>query len=402
MLCLALALAACAAEEAPPALAVGDVAYAELELGVLSETQRHRLADLTAFGLAVANGELARLGVPFIERERQSLTLQKLAAEIAAREAGVDEAALRLAYEKAPEYELIVRHVVILAERWRPEAERARARERAEAALRRVRAGEAFARVAAELSEEPGAAERGGLLHPGRRGSWVPAFWAAASRLAVGEVSGVVETEYGFHVLKLEERRALPLEEVRDQAIGRLVDLAAAAGRAEEWAVHEAAVLHVDRAAVADWRAGTAADSTVLASWPGGAYRAGSFRRYLLTLDAEAAARLSSAGEAAYVAVVGAAARSALLLTRAETMGIELSSVEIAAAGDRWGERAQGWATTLGFRVGMEPEAVKQAALAALSSSQQSVQIARGEVVALSAALRALYPVVAAARGGTS
>jgi hypothetical protein len=77
--------------------------------------------------------------------------------------------------------------------------------------------------VAGEVSEEPGAEARGGLLEPGREGSWVQEFWMAANSLEEGEVSEVIETQFGFHVLMLEERRAVPFTEVRTRAVSRLV-----------------------------------------------------------------------------------------------------------------------------------------------------------------------------------
>src|SRR5690606_1075757 len=96
------------------------------------------------------------------------------------------------------------------------EALRAEARRKAERALERIRAGEPFPEVAAEVSEEPGAEGRQGLLQPGREGSWVSEFWNAARALDPGEVSPVTETQYGFHVLRLEERREIPFEEARN------------------------------------------------------------------------------------------------------------------------------------------------------------------------------------------
>ncbi|HEX7117264.1 MAG TPA: peptidylprolyl isomerase [Longimicrobiales bacterium] len=385
-------LGACGADAPPPALVVGGVPYAELELGVLSPQQLEELAELTAFGVAVAAGELERVGAPFIERERQALLLQRLAAEVSVREAGLDEAGLRARYARDPEYELVVRHLVIVSERWRPDEHRAEARARAEAALRRIRAGEDFAAVAAEVSEEPGADRRGGLLRPGREGTWVPEFWAAASALEPGEVSGVVETEYGFHVLRLEERRVIPFEEVRTKVLGRLIDLTEAAAQADAWAAREAENVRVDAAAAAAWRAADGPDTLVLAAWPGGAYRGADFRRYLLTLKPEALARLRSATDDAFAGVVRGAARNAYLAARAAQMGIALSDDESAMVAARWVERAEAWAAVLGFRRGATPEQVKQAALAALAATQQNAQIARSEVLAMSRALRAVYP----------
>jgi len=388
---------ACGYPEPPPALSIGDVGYSELELGALTDAQRAVLADLTALGMIVARGELERLVRPLIARDADRMILQRLAMEITAREAGYDEEALRRAYDAAPEYELEVRHLVVLSERWRSDEERRVAREKAEAALRRIRAGEDFAKVAGEVSEEPGAAERGGLLRPGREGTWVPEFWKAASALAVGAISDVVETEYGFHVLRLEGRRPVPFDEVRGQVLGRLVDLRAAASAAESWADREASALVVDAEAVKAWRPRRAPDGVVLASWPGGTYTGARFREYLVTLDAEAADRVAAADDDAYLRVVRGAARNALLVARAEELGIRLNPAESAAVEKRWMDRVSGWATIFGFRRGAQPQAIKQAAIAALSSGQQNARIARDELRSISQALRAVYPVVDAA-----
>src|SRR5690606_30612099 len=178
------------------------------------------------------------------------------------------EEALREEYAREPEWELTVRHVVRLVPRWASEEERAEARRVAAEAGRRAGAGEDFAALAAEYSEEPGAAERGGLLQPGREGSWVDPFWEAALALEPGETSPVVESEYGYHVLRLDGRRPLPFEEAaRLPVLRRLVPRPQALAAMEEWvatrppvAVEPPAVLAAREAL----REGWAPDSLVL------------------------------------------------------------------------------------------------------------------------------------------
>jgi len=82
---------------------------------------------------------------------------------------------------------------------------RAEARAQAGAALARAAAGEPLAVLAEELSDGP-SGPRGGDLGPFGQGVMDPRFEAAAFRLAVGEVSAVVETPFGFHII---ERYAL-------------------------------------------------------------------------------------------------------------------------------------------------------------------------------------------------
>lgn len=81
------------------------------------------------------------------------------------------------------------------------------ARARAEGLLERITAGEDFAELAREFSGDPGSAALGGDLGWFRRGRMVREFEEAAFSLADGQVSDVVQSDFGFHIIKVERMR---------------------------------------------------------------------------------------------------------------------------------------------------------------------------------------------------
>jgi peptidyl-prolyl cis-trans isomerase SurA len=82
-----------------------------------------------------------------------------------------------------------------------------KARELAEALLDSLKAGADFATLAKKYSDDPGSASQGGDLGFVKRGMFYPEFEAAAFSLNVNEISGVVESPVGFHIIQLLERR---------------------------------------------------------------------------------------------------------------------------------------------------------------------------------------------------
>jgi len=111
---------------------------------------------------------------------------------------------------------------------------------RARHILVKVKAGADFAALAKERSEDAGSAANGGDLGLFTRGRMTPAFEEAAFALQGGGLSDVVETPFGFHVIKVEEHRpggVKPLETVHDEIVDTLKrerSLALARKQAEE------------------------------------------------------------------------------------------------------------------------------------------------------------------------
>lgn len=88
-----------------------------------------------------------------------------------------------------------------------PEFDTKAQRAKLEGILARVRAGEDFAKLADEFTEDPSGKGKGGDLGWFGRGMMVKPFEDAAFGLKPGEVSGVFETVFGYHIVKLDERR---------------------------------------------------------------------------------------------------------------------------------------------------------------------------------------------------
>jgi len=140
---------------------------------------------------------------------RDKALMETLLAKIA--RDSLTEAEMQKVYEMAaksqpPEVEMRARHILVETEA------------QARAVWRRVLTGEDFAKLADEVSRDPGA--KGGDLGWFVKERMVPEFAEAAAKLQPGQTSEPVRSQFGWHVIRLEARREKPfprLEEVRDQ-----------------------------------------------------------------------------------------------------------------------------------------------------------------------------------------
>ena len=112
-----------------------------------------------------------------------------------------------------------VRHILLT---WKPlgtQDDRTAIREQMVPILERARDGEDFGALAREYSDDYATKQNGGDTGLFRRGQMTPAFEEVAFALQPGEISDMVETPFGVHIIRLEEReeaRLLPLDEVRE------------------------------------------------------------------------------------------------------------------------------------------------------------------------------------------
>lgn len=132
----------------------------------------------------------------------------------------VSDAALLQAYNEQKdrwrtEERAKVRHILVKATE---AADKPAAKKKAEDILKQLKGGADFAELAKKYSDDPGSKERGGDLDWVTKGQTVPNFEKTVFSLKPMEISGIVETEFGFHIIQTMEKesgRTKPFEEVK-------------------------------------------------------------------------------------------------------------------------------------------------------------------------------------------
>jgi peptidyl-prolyl cis-trans isomerase D len=193
-----------------------------------------RFIDLVDVTDDEARGYLERNSADFMEPTRIEAFYAHVKFDELTVEVRVTDEAVKDYYDKSiTEFqvssEVHARHILIRQEAGIGDSAEAKetARKKAEEILEKIKAGEDFSEFAKKYSQDTGSANRGGDLGYFGKGVMVRPFEEAAFSLAKGEVSDLVETTYGFHIIKVEdikEARTLPLEEVAEKIKKRLVD----------------------------------------------------------------------------------------------------------------------------------------------------------------------------------
>jgi peptidyl-prolyl cis-trans isomerase C len=111
-------------------------------------------------------------------------------------------------------------HILFMVPEGAPDSEVQKKKAQAEAAYERAKKGEDFTTLAKELTEEPNGKERGGDLDFFSKEQMVPEFGGKAFSMKVGEISEPVKTQFGFHVIKVTDKKAagtVPFDQVKPQ-----------------------------------------------------------------------------------------------------------------------------------------------------------------------------------------
>ena len=159
------------------------------------------------------------LGVARMEVKVSDAQVKDLAAAQAPADPSSTSRSIRARFDRPKR--MRARHVLVQVDEQAPPAQQDAARRKIEAALARIQKGEDFAKVAAEVSDDPGSKGRGGDLGFFGPGVMAKDFEDAAAKLKPGEVSPPVKTAFGWHAIKLEEvqpAKKLSLDEARPRS----------------------------------------------------------------------------------------------------------------------------------------------------------------------------------------
>jgi peptidyl-prolyl cis-trans isomerase C len=160
---------------------------------------------------------------------RKDLLIRKFLEEKFGSEIDIDEAKVKEYFDTNRDQFIMpdsvhARHILVRLMPNEAPAEKQQKREKIEGLLAQIKAGGDFAELAKNNSEDPSAI-RGGDLGTFTRGAMVAPFDSAAFTLQKGGVSGVVETQYGFHIIKVEDKKqgiVLNFDEIKEDLKSRM------------------------------------------------------------------------------------------------------------------------------------------------------------------------------------
>lgn len=188
-----------------------DVGDKEVEEAINRVMRQNNIPDIATLQMA-----LSRQGIEWddyrSEVKRQLRKWKFINAKFSSRvkisDEEIDAEYKKQSVKNSKEYEYRASHILFRSVDEDNQKSKDAQKAKAEAVLKRVRAGEDFGVLAREFSDGPTSKYAGDLGYF-REGVMVEAFEDAVKKLKVGEVSGVVKTPFGFHVIKLTDRRAV-------------------------------------------------------------------------------------------------------------------------------------------------------------------------------------------------
>jgi len=155
----------------------------------------------------------------------EGLIIRKYLEENVGNKDDITDEEIQKAFEKeySGDRKASVQHILLMTQ-GKPDAEKEKIKLKMEDILAKARGGEDFGELAKQYSEDPGSKDKGGLYENFERGTMVKPFEDAAFNLSIGSISDVVETQYGYHILKIIDRKKddRTLEQLRGNIVENL------------------------------------------------------------------------------------------------------------------------------------------------------------------------------------
>jgi hypothetical protein len=223
-----------------------------------------------------------------------------------------------------------IQHILFGVHANQPAPVRDSVKHQAELALAKIKKGASFNQFAATLSTDPGSKADSGYLPPSPKGRFVPAFDSVAWSLDPGQTSGLVETPFGYHIIRrptLAEVRGRLLDYLAQQAGQHLdslyMDSLAAANKVEVVSDAPAAMR-----AAAQSPDESRQSTKELVRFRGGTLTVQEFLRWMRALPPQYAAQLKSANDSMLIKFSKILTQNLLLLRVADSAKIALTPLE--------------------------------------------------------------------------
>ena len=184
------------------------------ELDKALQEQYSRAGDEKKFQEVLASNGIS---FDYVKSSVQAnLLIDKYLNDAMAAQSSATEDEIQKAYQQ--DKTASVRHILLLTQ-GKSDQEKQAIRQKMEEILARAKSGEDFAGLAKQYSEDPGSKDKGGLYEDFGRGQMVKPFEEAAFSVPIGQISDIVETQYGYHIIQVVDRKkeSRPLEEVRPE-----------------------------------------------------------------------------------------------------------------------------------------------------------------------------------------
>lgn len=293
------------------------------------------LATLIDRDSTLADLDLSTMVDPYVEQR----TFEQLREQVMTTDTVIEEQELqRLFDEQNAGVRVRARHILLEYPSEADDAARDSVRQLAQELRERIESGEDFAALATEYSADAGTASQGGDLGWFEADDMVKPFEDAAFALQPGEISEPVETLFGVHVIKVEERESPSMEELGDEFRQRAVverrqeslnDYVASIRDPAELEVAETGVDVARELArqPAKELSGRAA-SRQLATWDGGELTAREFLSVIRRMPPQQQAQIGAMQDEQLETVVNEIATNQIVLADATARGIEVPATE--------------------------------------------------------------------------